>query len=327
VRKPFRILSGLAKFAVGCALVWFSLMFCLDTEDWNTLSRIAWGDLLKILLAAQLVYALSGIEFAIIVYFNSRVRLSLVDIFFLPITMNLWSFLIPFQGALVYSSLILKCKYKTRLSEAVATSIFSYFLSIVITGVFGVCFSALVGSWLSPWMVASTLLALFPFMLFGVEKIVAWMPTIRIRILKSALSFVHEIVVRIRALFSMPRLLGLLFLTNISHIAASFLMNYYAAVALNVIVSWQILLVFTLLIRLSVILKVTPGNVGVQEILSGGIFSLMMLDPAAGILITLLTRLVTVSQMCTVGVVDTISNTKYFSLRSVFSYRNALSRS
>ena len=327
MRHPFRLLSGLAKFALVFALVWFSLMFCLDAEDWNTLSRISWGDLLKILLAAQLVYALSGIEFAIIVYFNSRVRLSLVDVLLLPITMNLWSFLIPFQGALVYSSLILKCKYNTRLSEAVATSIFSYFLSIVITGVFGAIFSALSGSWLSPWMVASTLLALFPLLLFGVEKVVAWVPTVRIRILKSALSFVHEIVVRIRELFVMPRLLGLLFVTNLSHIAASFLMNYYAAVALNVVVSWQILLVFTLIIRLSVILKVTPGNVGVQEILSGGIFSLMMLDPAAGILITLLTRLVTVFQMCTLGVVDTILNTKYFSLSSVFSYRNALSRS
>jgi hypothetical protein len=326
VRRSWRILLVAAKLMLVCSIVGFAFNFFVSQEDWATLMEIAWSDLLKILLAAQLVYAISGVEFAVIVYFSSRVRLSVTDILVLPITMNFWSFLIPFQGALVYSSLILKCKYKARVSEAIASSVFSYLLSMSITGMFGVTMSFLAGRLLSPWMAASVILMLCPLILFVVDKVMSWLPGVRIQLVNYASDFVHKIVAQMWDLFRVRRLLCLLFVTNVLHITTSFVMNFYAADALNVVISWPSLLIFTLLIRLSVILKVTPGNIGIQEVLSGGIFSLMTLDPGSGILITLLTRLITAAQMCTFGVVDTMVKTKYFPIKSIFSGGRALIR-
>jgi uncharacterized membrane protein YbhN (UPF0104 family) len=91
---------------------------------------------------------------------------------------------------------------------------------------------------------------------------------------------------------------------------------------LNFSIPWHGLLAYTLLIRLSVILKVTPGNIGVQEVLSGGIFSLLSLAPDQGVMLTLLTRVVTIVLMSTVGVVDSIVNTQYFPIRALYKERS-----
>jgi hypothetical protein len=310
------------KISAILGLTLASLSLFLDFSDLRAFANISATRMAEILLAAQLVYVVSGVEFAAIIFFSSRTRLSLIDIFVLPISMNLWSFLIPFQGSLVYSTLILRYKYRTGLSDAVSTTLFAYTIAIVATGMLGLLFVTCLGYWSFGGFFVSLCLMISPFALLLGHRVLAIAPTTGVKGVDKTLLAVRAMLLKLRDLLLMKRLLAVLALTNIAHIAASFLMNVIAASALNFSIPWHGLLAYTLLIRLSVILKVTPGNIGVQEVLSGGIFSLLSLAPDQGVMLTLLTRVVTIVLMSTVGVVDSIVNTQYFPIRALYKERS-----
>jgi uncharacterized membrane protein YbhN (UPF0104 family) len=103
------------------------------------------------------------------------------------------------------------------------------------------------------------------------------------------------------------------------HVALSTFMFAFAGSALGFHYTWHTILLFTLLMRLTIIIKITPGNIGVQEVLGGGLFAILGLDPAPAILTLVLIRLITFLLMATVGVWDTFINASHIPFNRIIN--------
>jgi uncharacterized membrane protein YbhN (UPF0104 family) len=298
-------------------LIVLCLSLLLSAEDIKRLVSLPLRTSSFLVFVTYIVYLISGVELAIIAKQTSDIKLSLKDILLLPITMNLWSFLIPFQGAVIYLALLFRYKYKSAVADAFSVSLFSYLLSFTLTGICGSIFFSLGTTRSSLFLLFSLLMAVTPITLLGAHYYSTPLKKIKLPFT----DFGWRILDHLRRLILQYRLVVAILCTNLVHLAASYEMHALAASALGFSISPVELLLFTLVMRLTIIVKITPGNVGIQEILSGGVFSALHLDPAQGVLILMLTRITSLLLMGTLGVVDSLVNTKHFTLGTIWKQR------
>lgn len=298
-------------------LIVLCLSLLLSAEDIKRLVSLPAKDTFFLIIVTYVVYLISGVELAIIAKKTSSIKLRFKDVLLLPITMNLWSFLIPFQGSVIYLALLFRYKYQSTVSDALSVSIFSYLLSFTLTGICGSIFFSF-GATSSPLLLLfSLLMALTPLMLLTAHYCSTPLKKIKLPFT----DFGWRVLDQLRHLILQYRLVLAILCTNIVHLAASYEMHALAATALGFSISPLELLLFTLVMRLTIVVKITPGNIGVQEILSGGVFSALQLDPAHGVLILMLTRITSLILMGTLGVVDSLMNTKYFTFSTIWKQR------
>jgi hypothetical protein len=64
--------------------------------------------------------------------------------------------------------------------------------------------------------------------------------------------------------------------------------------------------------RVSSLIRFLPGNIGLEEFYSAGIFKIISNDPAFGVLFALINRFMTLIIIIPIGIVHTVFNLKYF---------------
>jgi uncharacterized membrane protein YbhN (UPF0104 family) len=284
------------------------LFFFIDLKDLNILFKVSFFNFLIIFFLTVLIYFFSGVQY----YFIRKqfgVSLSVKDILLLPIVGNLWSFIIPFQGNLMFTTVFFRKKYNMEISESFSISIYLYLITLSFTGFFILLFSVyqdMLFSWLS---VISLLLILNPFFLYLLQIILGKISLEHFVRLNKLYVFLTEVIVSTNKLWSNLRFTMLMFFLDIIKIGLNILWFYWIAISLDFDLSILTVAIISLIMTISIIIKFTPDNLGVAQLVTASFIGLIGGNVEATTLITLFASAISIVVMILIGIP---SNIYYF---------------
>jgi uncharacterized membrane protein YbhN (UPF0104 family) len=254
------------------------------------------------MLLALLIYSVSGIQYNAVLA-SQGIRLSASDTVTFPIIMNLWSLLIPFQGALLFSTLFFARKYGRAMSGSLSVSLFLYMVTVSLSGLLGLIFvlstgraHGLVLLLLCGIMVSPVFVPLAEAMLRRLLPSQGAHP-----LLSRVTSFLTASLVALRMLMSDRKLLLQIIALKLVQTSLVGVWYWVIASGLGLDVSLVVLMLLSLVGELAIIIKVTPDNLGVNQLLSGALLAAMGFNPQWGVLISLMASATTLVLILTVG--------------------------
>jgi hypothetical protein len=317
--KYTKYFRHVVKYLVAIFLILFVFKYFLKPQDIELLKQISISNFIAIVLIGLLINTISGFQYYYLINKQSGTKLSVSDIITLPISMGLWGLILPVQGALIYLTIFLKLKYKTRISESIAITLFSYLITVCFSGIVGIYYSIVyLKKPFSTISITSLVCIFVPFFLFMCSHLLSKMSFGPNSIFDKTKIIVTNIVTCLTTLFKDKKTVGIILLINIVHTIITAFWYYFTCVALKIPVSFMANLILAMLSKLTIILKITPGNIGVDELLSGGLFSSLGVNPAWGVIVSFTARASIVLLMLTLGLVATIHNSKYFHIKDLF---------
>ena len=242
-------------------------------------------DAAELLLLSLVAYAGNGLEYYLI---GSRLgfKMDRRDILLLPMAMNLSGTLLPFQGAMAYQVFFFKKKYGVALSHGFAVAGFLYLLTMTIGGIAGLCVGILGRntSWL--FLLISAVLAV------AAPLAIAMLACCRriytgIAAVDRVCGFVRAVLEGIAEIMKDFRLVVLMTAIYLVRLLSMIAMFSLIARRLEYEVGFLALLLLNLWNLLSLILKITPNNLGVSQLVSGVMFTLIGLPKEQGEMISL----------------------------------------
>jgi hypothetical protein len=239
------------------------------------------------------------------------------DLFFLPYSMNVWGYIIPFQGSIVYFLLFLKAKFDQQPVKLFAFYMWLFFLELSIDGVLGLTLILYFKSYffLTPLFI-SMIFSILAGILFvhGVAKIKSLNSNPIFSKLHSQIKPGLDSV----SAFSIHDYSQLSFL-SIANTSLSALSSYLIIWHFELEVSFPALFLITVLLRISLLFKFSPGNIGFAQLASGGLFALLGLPPEIGVLISLWQQSIGLILSIPLGLYGTWRNRAFFTFRSILT--------
>lgn len=125
------------KFIISFILIFFLLYFLNQKGCFLVIKKISFFDITFLTLLTLLSYFINGFQIYYLVKTQNNISISLIDTLMLPLSMSLFSYIIPANGGLLYSVYFLKKKYNISSSKGFSIGIVSIYISFIITGIFG----------------------------------------------------------------------------------------------------------------------------------------------------------------------------------------------
>lgn len=294
---------NLLSYLATAILLTVTLYCFVGKEQLELLRRMSWSDVALAMLLSLSAYAGNGWELYLL---RGKFGFSMEkkDILLLPLGMNLWGMLLPFQGAMAYLTVFLKRKYNVKVSVSCSISLFLYLITIFLSGVAG-CVLTLTGNIGSFWFNAASVL-------FLSSPVVAWVicrlgdhvPTPRNRILAAGWEFLRRTLSGIALLLGDWRLSLSLVGIYLLRLGSMILFYFWIAHSLGYQETGFLpLLLLNLWNMLSLLIKFTPNNLGISQLVSGILFSLIALPAETGVMISLVATLIFSLVALTLGTV------------------------
>jgi hypothetical protein len=204
--------------------------------------------------------------------------------------MAFWSFLIPFQGALLFSTLYFKSKFGRPLGTGLSFTLFLYMVTVSLTGIAALLFvqAAGKGSVVTTMVLLSLVLlpVLLPLMHKLLVKLVSW-KSLRSGLLRRVLNALLSVSGAVASMMRSPVLMLKVSALKVVKTLVVGVWYWVIAHGLGLEVGFMPLVLLSLVAELALIVKITPGNLGVNQLLSGATMSFMDFNPEWGVLISL----------------------------------------
>jgi uncharacterized membrane protein YbhN (UPF0104 family) len=304
-------------------LILVVLFFFIDKTSLGLLLNTSLLSIIISLFLAIVIYFFSGIELYLIRK-QFGVSLRLKDIFLLPIVGNLWSFIFPFQGNLIFTTLFFKQKYNMLVSESFSISIYLYLVTLCYAGLFGLIFAvfnSMLFSWLS---LISLLILLNPLFIYLINALFKTIKQSPYKWVKETQMFLSSIVDNTEKLWLDLNFTFTILIINIIRILLSMTWYYWISYSLGLDLSFLAVALISLLMSVSIIIKITPENLGIAQIITGGFMSLIGVQPEKAVLITLFASATTMLLIFTVGLYGNFYYFKTINFHSLFRLNKAL---
>jgi len=289
----------LSYFLAGLALI--MLYFFIDYEDIRPIFKVSLSSFISSLIFAILIYLTSGYQYYLIRK-KFGVSLRIIDIFLLPIVGNLWSFIFPFQGNLLFTTFFFKKKYNMKVSESFSISIYLYLITLSFTGIFALIFAIyndLLYSWLSIIALISILNPLFVILAYYLLKLIG---NTNIKLVDKVKLFLESVVKNTKGLWVDLKFTGFIILINIFKLGLTILWFYWISISLGFDLSIISVGLISLIMSVLIIIKVTPDNLGVAQLLTGSIMGVVGASPEKAAIITLFASATSIILLSTIGV-------------------------
>ncbi len=272
-------------------------------------------DSLRLLLNTSIKSVLVSILFALILYFSSGIELYFVrkqfgvslginDIFLLPIVGNLWSFIFPFQGNLLFTTLFFKQKYNMKISESFSISIYLYLVILCFAGFLGLIF-AVTHKMLFTWFgLITSILLLNPFIVYIINLLVKNLKHSRFLFVKKVQAFFTSIVDNTNQLWRNFSFTFIILVINLVRLFVNIVWFYWISFSLGFGLTLFEAGLISIVMSISLIIKITPNNLGVAQFVTGGFVSLMNVQPDKAVLVTLFASATTMLLIFTVGIYE-----------------------
>ena len=298
-------------------LILVILFFWIDKSSLRLLLNASILSILISLLLAIAAYLLSGIELYLIRK-QFGVSLRLKDIFLLPIVGNLWSFIFPFQGNLLFTTAFFKHKYNMLVSESFSISIYLYLVTLCYAGLFGLVFAAFNSMLFSWFSLFSLLFLLNPFFIYLLNSLFRNLGQSPYKWVRETQVFLSSVVDNTEKLWLNLNFTITILIINIARILLSILWYYWISYSLDLNLSFVVVALISLLMSISVIIKITPENLGIAQIVTGGFMSLIGVQPEKAVLVTLFASATTMLLIFTVGLYGNFHYFKTIKFHTLF---------
>jgi hypothetical protein len=223
---------------------------------------------------------------------------------------NLWGYLIPIQGSYIYNSIYFKAKYKISIANTTSIYLVSLSVSFILAGISGIAYSCFV--YLNIYfLLISAVSLIHPLIIFAFLKIFK-----QIQIPQSG--FIKRIMTKIETIFTdyinTLNTKNILLLSTINFIDSLVFAGWSVWISKNFgfDLSFFQLLVFSFFIKLTILFKFTPGNMGINQFASSGIILLVGGTAADGFTLSLYQTAIFIITSFLIGSVFSVMNIKYF---------------
>jgi uncharacterized membrane protein YbhN (UPF0104 family) len=310
--KSNKYLVHTLKYVLAIILLGLLIKLFITPADLKLLESLNLINILKIIACAFLTYLISGIQYYYTIYKQTGKKLKLIDVATLPLSAGLWGMIIPLQGAFIYLTTLLKYKYKTSIKDSIAIGSFSYIVSVAVTGLAGVYYFAQTNFKHSHTMLLlSAVLVVLPILLFLTSYLFKKAPIIKVKKVQTLREHLQDIINSLAVLMQDKKTVAIVLITNLLNDVLTAVWFYVIAQSLKIDISIVALFFMGMFLKLAVIIKLTPGNIGVEEFISGILLTVAGTTPAVGILLTLVARISSIILLISIGLIATIYNTKF----------------
>jgi len=310
------------SFRLLIAAIFLFLAIRILCHD-NYISLFKEISLLDLLVAMLISFMLSfsgGYILKFILQDQYQARISFIDTCTIRLMMNFWSFIIPIRGGLLYILFFLNSKYKIKISEGASTNIFVYIVSFTFSGLFGLYYTISNGKVFSIETLVSLLFVLNIFLLRGANALFQKLPTAQFRLFHKLKLFLNTLVINSNRSFRNIKTTGIVFFLIVVRYFFQAGRYYWAAVVFGIDISFTTAMVLAIIIEMNnMIFRISPGNLGLNELLSGGVFAIIGESSQEGIIIALFIRLANWILTFTVGLWAVMINIKYLSIDNLRS--------
>lgn len=294
------------------ALILYILKYFFDEKRLaDYLEKLSVSDLFISAIFMFIGFFVNGLLLRFVYKKNSNTSLSYTDSLLLPMTQNVWSYIIPFQGAFIYSAAFLKVKYKIEVKSSIAVYIFIILASLMMGGVVGLIH--LIGnehSW-TQYLFFGVLIISPAFLILG-KFFLENLNFIKNTLFQKLFKYLCDIIDDLALLFRDKKFLIKTLILDSLYVINFATWSYWISYKLDYNIPLMFFLSLGFLMKLHSLAKITPGNIGVIQLLIGGYFQLFGLDPSLGVVISLIQLVTTFIFGIPVGIVTTLISIKEF---------------
>jgi uncharacterized membrane protein YbhN (UPF0104 family) len=259
-------------------------------------------------------FVIAGYQFAFMIKIKNNIKIKMQDIILLPISANLFSYIIPTNGSIIFTSFFLKNKYNLNLSSGFSYGVFMVYVSLILTGLMGL-FSQFFLTFNLFVVGVSIMLILFPAFIYLLNIIIQQFSFKENTILYRIQMFVNSVIANSNILFISKRIIVFIILSTLLLQLLALGDYYFIFKTLGVKIGLEPLLLFFMFSRVSSMLKFLPGNLGLDEFYTAGIFKIISKDPAFGVLLSLVNRFAVLVIVIPFGILHSTINLKYLNFK------------
>jgi uncharacterized membrane protein YbhN (UPF0104 family) len=247
-----------------------------------------------LILILLVMYFLSGIEWRLVVNYFYSVKIKTLDLLLIPITSNLFSFIIPIQGSTVYTMFIFKRQYGINYLSTIGLSLISAVVNILL------------------FVISFTIIVFKEGLNLNLEidkEFLLLIPISSIFLLNSKLKkyVIKQLKVILETIYKVSfKLIFSLLAINITNICISTGFYYYLSIYLGYTFSIISIVFLVMISRVSIYLKLTPGGIGIQEVITNLLFASLQMNGPQAASIIFYGRAISLIPMLLIGPLDII---------------------
>lgn len=308
-------IKNILKSSLPFLLILAAIAIICQDNSILLFKRISLVDLLVAIVISFLLYAVTGYAMGFLISKQYQIKMNPLDILTLPLMMTFWGLVVPIRGGLLYAAFFLKSKYKLKAVEGLSVPIYIQMLSFVLMGAVGIIYLVAQNRLFSfPTLVVSCLL-FSPLILKLANAVFQKLPLTQWEFLKKIKTLINSVVIHSSLPWSDMKTNSLVGLLLLSRFFLRAIRYYWATLVFGIEVSFWALVILTFAIETADIMLRTPGgNLGLNELISGGIVNILGEETQEGILIALFSRLSNLLLIFTAGLWAVIVNMRHFQI-------------
>ena len=278
------------------ALLGIALYLNANPDLIELLGNILWWQAILLIVLRLLFLGLNGYFLKIFArLFN--VKLAVWEWFGLAFVTTMGNYLTPFSGGMLVRATYLKVRHAFPYAQFISLLAASYLLTFWVAGVLGLVAVLQLGAVTG----GETLLLIFFAVLVTAVTLIFFLPTFKLPSQWRIIKIVNEMLVGWGKIRTNSGLLLRLGSINLVSMLLNGLAFWLAFHALDISVSFPKALLISLSAVFSVVLTITPGNLGIREAIIGLTGELIGIGVGEGLIVALLIRASTLVSAFTLG--------------------------
>ena len=291
-------IKAICKIIV-CIVCGTIIYYVLRKQNFSLLQQISFRNIAICSFLIITGYFFSGIQYFLTLN-KMGCKISKTDIILFPFMQSFWGILIPFQGTSMFAMYYLKTRYSFKVVNSITMILFLYLFNVIFAGITGVIYSVFYCGIKTPLFVFSVLALFSPFILkllqlyFKRKERIPFCPVFLNDIL---CQFCNEI----NALLTDKKNIACLVICQIMRQICYSIIFVTLAYSLgnHVPALWGYLLAVSQ--ELSVIIKFTPANLGIAEMISGLVCMFTEIPVGVGVSVSLFNTLLHIIIVLLIG--------------------------
>ncbi len=278
---------------------------------------LAWQDVLLNMLLGLVFFVSFGLVMFVGFRLHYKLSIQPVDVITLPLMMHFFTYLVPLKGGLLFQIFYSRSKYQLELSKGFSLGIIVFLISVLLTVTVGLGISF---NMQPVPEVLTSVLGTLGLGLVAFPVVLGFFPATQ-RNPKGLLGRFVNFLSRVRQQLAMQvKNVSLLFWLTVSTLFSVLIQSLWylqSTHMLGIEATFVTTILMVLFLRIFLLVRLLPGNLGVQELVIGLVFSAAGFTLDQGLLVALIIRLVSVILAATIGLAGLYSNLQYFNTGSI----------
>ena len=318
MQTGLRKLRSISIFVLAVAIFFAVVGYTFRNVDLaSLLAGASVSDVLGLLVWGLGFHLSFGVIMWVAFWLHYKLKLAVVEILTLPLMMHLFLYLMPLKGGMLFQVFYSKQKYKLDLSKGFSLGMMVFLNSLLLTIFLGLAMVYLlpINSLELKVMIWGMGLSLVGFIV-GLN----FLPKDRVEgqgFLKRLLNFLINVRVQLTDQFKNVQLFFGLFVTTFVSVVIQAILFWKTGEFIGVETEFGPVLLVVLVLRIILLIRLLPGNLGIQEVMIGVVFATAGFEIEDGLMIGIITRLVSVFWTATIGLPALYSNLRYFESASL----------